>query len=136
MNGSNDRILERELEIDGIVSYNSKTHPNWYTQGRKWNCGKFYPVPKSGSQNLGPKIRSQNPVPKSGPVYPVPKIDSRDLYLDYLPAIREILRSDPNLKNRPNKQTSSRRSRAHAPYHQNIIDLEHDEIEKLQSAFS
>lgn len=91
MNGPNDRILEQELEIDGIVSYNSKTHPNWYTQGRKWNC-------------------------------------------DYLPAIREILRSDPNLKNRPNS-ISSRRSRAHAPYHQNIIDLEHDEIEKLQSAF-
>ena len=39
MNGPNDRILERELEIDGIISYNSKTHPNWYTQGRKWNCG-------------------------------------------------------------------------------------------------
>ena len=41
MNGPNERILERELEIDGIVSYNSKTHPNWYTQGRKWNRGKF-----------------------------------------------------------------------------------------------
>ena len=55
-------------------------------------------------------------------------------YLDYLPAIREILRSDPNLKNRQNS-TSSRRSRANTPYYQNIIDLEHDEIEKLQSAF-
>ena len=53
------------------------------------------------------------------------------VYLDYLPAIREILRSDPNLKNRPNS-ISSRRSR---PYHQHIIDLEHDEIEKLQSDF-
>ena len=41
MNGPNDRILERELEIDGIVSYNAKAHPNWYTKGRKWNCGKL-----------------------------------------------------------------------------------------------
>lgn len=64
----------------------------------------------------------------------VSKSESLFVYLDYLPAIREILRSDPNLKNRPNS-ISSRRSRANAPYHQNIIDLEHDEIEKLQSAF-
>ena len=53
MNGPNDRILERELEIDGIVSYNAKAHPNWYTQGRKWNCGKLTEL--SNSKFLGPK---------------------------------------------------------------------------------
>ena len=40
MNGPNDRILEHELEMDGIVSANSNRHPYWYTKGRKWNCGK------------------------------------------------------------------------------------------------
>ena len=47
-----------------------------------------------------------------------------------------MIRMRPNLKKGNRVNSSSRRSRANRePYHQKFIDLEQDEIEKLQSAF-
>ena len=39
MSNANDRLMNAELENDGIVSNNLNLNPEWYSAGRIWARG-------------------------------------------------------------------------------------------------